>query len=115
MAAVDHVVAIAGATGAAGRAAAAAFAHAGARLGLIGTDESRLRALADELGLTEDRWQAGVGDLTSATGARAAVSPISEALGHIEVLLHVVGGWTGGTPTVEVGTDDFDSMLGQHL
>jgi NAD(P)-dependent dehydrogenase (short-subunit alcohol dehydrogenase family) len=43
------------------------------------------------------------------------VTPIAEALGPIDVLLHVVGGWTGGTPAVEVSTDDFDAMLGQHL
>jgi 3-oxoacyl-[acyl-carrier protein] reductase len=109
------VVAIAGATGAAGQAAAAAFATAGARLGLIGTDESRLSALAAELGLADDRWQPGVGDLTSPAGARAAVAPIAEALGPVDVLLQLVGGWTGGTPTVEVSTDDFDSMLGQHV
>jgi NAD(P)-dependent dehydrogenase (short-subunit alcohol dehydrogenase family) len=112
---VERVVAIAGATGDAGRAAAAAFAAAGARLGLIGTDASRLTALAAELRLADDRWHAGVGDLTSAAGSRAAVLPIAEALGPIDVLLHLVGGWTGGTPTVEVSTDDFDAMLGQHL
>jgi NAD(P)-dependent dehydrogenase (short-subunit alcohol dehydrogenase family) len=33
----------------------------------------------------------------------------------VDVLLHLVGGWTGGTPTVDVSVDDFDSMLGQHL
>jgi NAD(P)-dependent dehydrogenase (short-subunit alcohol dehydrogenase family) len=115
VATVERVVAIAGATGGAGRAAAAAFATAGARLGLIGTDESRLSALAAELGLADDRWHPGVGDLTSAAGARLAVSPIADALGPIDILLHVVGGWTGGTPTVEVSTDDFDAMLGQHL
>jgi NAD(P)-dependent dehydrogenase (short-subunit alcohol dehydrogenase family) len=112
---IDRVVAIAGATGSAGHAAAAAFAAAGARLGLIGTDESKLRALAAELGLANDRWHPGVGDLRNATEARAAVAPIAEALGPVDVLLHLVGGWTGGTPTVDVSVDDFDSMLGQHL
>lgn len=43
------------------------------------------------------------------------MAPIEETLGPVDVLLHLVGGWTGGTPTVEVSTDDFDSMLGQHL
>jgi NAD(P)-dependent dehydrogenase (short-subunit alcohol dehydrogenase family) len=111
----DRVVAIAGATGGAGQAAAAAFAGAGARLGLIGTDSSKLSSLASGLGLTKDRWCPGVGDLRTPEGARGAVAPISEALGQVDVLLYLVGGWTGGTPTVEVSTDDFDSMLGQHL
>jgi NAD(P)-dependent dehydrogenase (short-subunit alcohol dehydrogenase family) len=112
---IDRVVAIAGATGGAGRAAAAAFADAGARLGLIGTDEARLAALAAELRLPNDRWHPGVGDLRNPDGARGAVEAVADALGPVEVLLHLVGGWTGGTPTVEVSTDDFDSMLGQHL
>jgi NAD(P)-dependent dehydrogenase (short-subunit alcohol dehydrogenase family) len=112
---IDRVVAIAGATGSAGHAAAAAFAAEDARLGLIGTDESRLRALAAELGLASDRWHPGVGDLRNAAGARNAVAPIAEALGPVDVLLHLVGGWTSGTPTVDVSVDDFDSMLGQHL
>jgi 3-oxoacyl-[acyl-carrier protein] reductase len=114
-ASVDRVVAIAGATGGAGRAAAAAFARAGARLGLIGTDEARLNALADELGLAADTWQAGVGNLRDADETRAAVAAIEESLGPVDIALCLVGGWNGGTPTVEVSADDFDHMLGQHL
>lgn len=114
-ASVDRVVAIAGATGGAGRAAAAAFARAGARLGLIGTDEARLNALADELGLAADRWQAGVANLRDADETRAAVVAIEESLGPVDIALCLVGGWNGGTPTVDVSADDFDDMLGQHL
>jgi NADP-dependent 3-hydroxy acid dehydrogenase YdfG len=112
---IDRVVAIAGATGGAGRAAAAAFARAGARLGLIGTDEGRLAALADELGLEAGRWQSGVGNLRNADEARAAVAAIEATLGPVDVLLNLIGGWKGGTPTVEVSAADFDEMLGQHL
>lgn len=112
---IDRVVAIAGATGAAGRAATAAFARAGARLGLIGTDEARLSALADELGLAADRWHAGVGHLQHREEARAAVAAIEEGIGPVDVVLCLVGGWSGGTPTVEVTADEFDAMLGQHL
>jgi NADP-dependent 3-hydroxy acid dehydrogenase YdfG len=108
-------VAIAGATGGAGHAAAAAFAGAGARLGLIGTDESKLSTLAAELGLTKNRWCPGVGDLRTQSGAKGAAVHVAEALGPVDVLLYLVGGWTGGTPTVEVSIDDFDAMLGQHL
>jgi NAD(P)-dependent dehydrogenase (short-subunit alcohol dehydrogenase family) len=112
---VDRVVAIAGATGGAGQAAATAFARAGARLGLIGTDASRLTALAAELGLADDGWQPGVGDLRQPEQARAAIKSIADKLGPVEVLLCLVGGWNGGTPAVEVSPDDFDQMLGQHL
>jgi NAD(P)-dependent dehydrogenase (short-subunit alcohol dehydrogenase family) len=112
---VDRVVAIAGATGGAGRAAAAAFARAGTRLGLIGTDEGRLAALAGELGLELGRWHPGVANLRSGDEARKAVAAIESALGPVGVLLNLVGGWSGGTPAVEMSADDIDEMLGQHL
>ena len=112
---IDRVVAVAGATGGAGRAAVAAFARVGARLGLIGTDEGRLAALADELGLEAGRWHPRVADLRSADEAREAVAAIEGALGPVDVLLNLVGGWSGGTPAVDVSADDVEGMLGQHL
>jgi NAD(P)-dependent dehydrogenase (short-subunit alcohol dehydrogenase family) len=112
---MERVVAIVGATGAAGWAAAAAFAAAGAKLGLIGTDAGRLSALASELGLANGRWQAGVADVCTPDGARSAIGSVTQALGPIDVLLYLVGGWNGGSPTTEVDPSDFDSMLHQHL
>lgn len=111
----DRVVAIAGCTGAAGGAATAAFAARGARLGLIGTDVQGLAELAAKLGLPDGRWHGGVGDLRTAEGARAACNAVTEALGPIDVLVHLVGGWNGGSPTVDVAASDFEEMLGQHL
>jgi NADP-dependent 3-hydroxy acid dehydrogenase YdfG len=115
MADLQRVVAIAGATGAAGTAAATAFAAAGAKLGLIGTRDDRLRAMASELNLADDLWAPGVGDVRTADGARGAVEAVTAKLGPVDILLQVVGGWTGGTPTVDVSQVDFDQMLGQHL
>jgi NADP-dependent 3-hydroxy acid dehydrogenase YdfG len=112
---MERVVAIVGATGVAGRAAAAAFAAAGAKLGLIGTNAGRLSALASELGLADGRWQAGVADVCTRDGARSAIGSVTEALGPIDVLLYLVGGWNGGSPTTEVDASDFDSMLYRHL
>jgi NAD(P)-dependent dehydrogenase (short-subunit alcohol dehydrogenase family) len=112
---LDRVVTIAGATGAAGRAAAAAFAAAGARLGLIGTNADRLSALAADLGLPADQWQPGVANVCSRDGARQALDAVTGALGPVDVLLHLIGGWNGGTPTVDVSIDDFNEMLSQHL
>jgi NADP-dependent 3-hydroxy acid dehydrogenase YdfG len=111
----NRIVAIAGATGSAGRAAAAAFAAAGARLGLIGTDAGRLDALASDLGLADDRWRAGVADVCTPDGAQAAMRAVTDGLGPVDVLLYLVGGWNGGSPTVEVAASDFDEMLYQHL
>ena len=111
----SRVVAITGATGALGRAAAAAFAADGARLGLFGTDLGRLTSMAADLGLASDRWAAGVGDLRDAEVARTAVDAVVDRLGPVDVLLHTVGGWTGGAALVDVEPDVLDDMLGQHV
>ena len=111
----DRVVLVTGATGALGRAAAAAFAADGARLGLVGTDTGRLTALAHHLGVADDRWAPGVGDLRDAGAAQAAIQSVIHRLGPVDVLLHLVGGWTGGTTLVDVDPAVLDDMLGQHV
>ncbi|HTS15665.1 MAG TPA: SDR family oxidoreductase [Candidatus Sulfotelmatobacter sp.] len=110
----DHVVLITGATGPGGRAAAARFAADGARLVLAGTDGDRLAAMAAELRLAPDRWTAAVADLRDPDGA-AAVAAAAEGAGGVDRLLHLVGGWTGGTPIVDLDPADLRRMVDQHL
>lgn len=111
----DRVVLITGATGALGRVAAGAFAADGARLGLVGTDLGRLEAMAGELALPPQRWAPGVGDLRDQAAAQAAVAAVVGRLGPVDVLLHLVGGWAGGTSLVDVEPAVLDDMLGQHV
>lgn len=111
----DRVVVVTGATGALGRAIAASFAEAGCRLGLVGTDLDRLTAVARELGIDDERWTAGVGDLRLADGARAAVVAVETRFERVEVLIHAVGGYAGGTPVAELDPAEMASMLDQHL
>ena len=111
----DRVVFIAGATGGLGRAAAAAFAEAGDRVVLCGTDRDRLAGVAKDLGLAESRWAAAVGNLADPAGARAAAAAATDTFGRIDVLLHLVGGFAAGTPLVEVKAEEAQSMLDQHV
>src|SRR5262245_51098672 len=115
MALTGRVVVIPGATGAAGRAAATAFAAQGCRVGLIGTDADKLRAVAAELGLADGRWQAAAGDVTRADDVRRVVAEIGEALGPADVVIHVVGGWLGGTPAVDLDLADVATSFDQHV
>lgn len=115
MANTDRVVLITGATGALGRETARVFAAEGDRLGLVGTDRDRLERLARDLGLADDRWAAGVGDLRQRDGARAAVAAVTDAFGRVDVLAHLVGGYTAGTPIAELDPADIAGMLDQHL
>ena len=111
----DRVVLITGATGGLGRVVASRFAADGARLGLVGTDHDRLAAVAADLGLAADRWVPAVADLTDPTGARGAVDTVVERFGRVDVVLHLVGGWAGGTPVVDLDPDEIRGMLDQHL
>ncbi len=109
------VVLITGATGPAGRAAAAAFARDGARLGLAGMDQGRLSTLAADLRLADDAWVPAVGDLRDETVAAAAVETVLDRFGRVDVLLHLVGGWTGGTALADLDSATLDDMLGRHV
>jgi NAD(P)-dependent dehydrogenase (short-subunit alcohol dehydrogenase family) len=112
---VDRVVFIAGATGGLGRAAAAAFAAAGDRVVLCGTDRDRLAAVARDLHLADDRWVAAVGNLAEAAGAGAAAAAAIDAFGRIDILLHLVGGFASGSPLVDVEEAEVRSMFDQHV
>ncbi len=111
----DRVVLITGATGALGRETARVFAADGARLGLVGTDGDRLRTVASELGLADDRWVPAVGDLRQRDGAQAAVETVTAAFERVDVLIHLVGGYVAGTPIAELDPADVTEMLDQHL
>jgi len=110
-----RVAIVSGATGGLGRVAVERMAAAGASLALLGTDESRLAALASELGLNPDRTHAGVVDLRDADAVRAAVDAVADRFGRIEILFHVVGGYSGGTPLVDLDPAEIGQMLDQHL
>jgi NAD(P)-dependent dehydrogenase (short-subunit alcohol dehydrogenase family) len=115
MSSTDRVVLITGVTGVLGREVARVFAADGARLGLVGTDGDRLAGVARDLELADDRWVAGVGDLRQRDGARGAVAAVTDAFGRVDVLAHLVGGWIGGTPIVDLDPADVAGMLDQHL
>ncbi len=111
----DRTVAITGATGPVGRAAARRLAGTGVNVALIGRNEPGLAEVAAEAHLGPDEWVAGVGDLRSPDGVREALDPVLRRFGRVDVLLHLVGGWVGGTPVAELDPDEVRSMLDQHL
>jgi NAD(P)-dependent dehydrogenase (short-subunit alcohol dehydrogenase family) len=54
-------------------------------------------------------------DLRERDATRDALTATEAALGRIDVLLHLVGGWSGGTPVAELDPADVARMLDQHL
>jgi NAD(P)-dependent dehydrogenase (short-subunit alcohol dehydrogenase family) len=112
---MNKVVVITGATGATGKTAARAFAARGDSLVLISRSQEHLDVLAHELALPPDRILTQVVDLTNVPALRSAAEAASVKFGGIHILLHLVGGWTGGKTLVETAPDDFNAMLDQHV
>jgi NAD(P)-dependent dehydrogenase (short-subunit alcohol dehydrogenase family) len=111
----DRVIAITGATGKLGRVVAAHFAATGARLALLARTEDEVAALAAELPGGTDRhagFTVDLGDAASSTGAAKAVR---ERLGPASVLLHLVGGYAGGTPFVDGDDEEFQHLIDLNL
>ncbi len=110
-----RVAVIAGATGGLGQVVAKRLAGGGARLALIGTDQERLDTLVGELGLPQDRVLTCVADLRGHKGAAAAARVVEERFGRAEIVVNLVGGWTGGKRVEQVSPEEVAEMLGQHL
>lgn len=111
----NRVVVITGATGGLGRVVTRAFAERGARLALLGTQINRLTDLVDELKLPDDRVLTVAVDLSSADATKATAEAVLQKFGRVDILLHFVGGWAGGTFVTEVAATVVNDMLQQHL
>jgi NAD(P)-dependent dehydrogenase (short-subunit alcohol dehydrogenase family) len=111
----NRVVAITGATGGLGRVAARKFSEQGACMALISTGQEKLLELVNELALPEDRTLTYAADLSQPSAAQEVLASILSKFGKVDVLVHLVGGWSGGKSVVEVETDQVINMLQQHL
>jgi NAD(P)-dependent dehydrogenase (short-subunit alcohol dehydrogenase family) len=111
----NRVVIITGATGGLGQIATKQFADQGARLVLVGTSIEKLQHLVQELALPRDRTLIRAADLSQPETARTTAQETLETFGRIDILLHLVGGWSGGKSVIEVDDKQVESMLQQHL
>lgn len=105
-----RVVAIAGVGGGLGPLVAERLAEDGAVVAGTDRDQAKLDALGAELGLAEDRWDGRVADLLDEEGARQWCAALVERFGHVDGLLHLVGGWRGGMPLHEAPLSDWDLL-----
>lgn len=95
MSAVDRTVVVAGAGGVGGRAVCAALTAAGAHVVAVG---SRAESLTDV-----DAAETAVVDLAEPAAVSAWAAELRERRPSIDGLLHLVGGWRGGS-----APDDFE-------
>src|SRR3954452_1322303 len=103
-----RVIAIAGAAGGLGPTVARRLADDGATIAGIDRHQERLDELASDLGLPEDRFDGRIVDLLSEDAAREWCQALVERFGHVDVLLHLVGGWKGGEPISTTSLEDYE-------
>jgi NAD(P)-dependent dehydrogenase (short-subunit alcohol dehydrogenase family) len=110
-----RVAIISGATGATGHRAARTFADQGASLALLSSDQHKLDLLAAELNLSPERILTVAVDLADRQAVFDAARMVNAKFGWADILLHLVGGWTGGKTVIETSTEELQNMLNQHL
>ncbi len=108
----DAVVAIAGAGGGAGAAVAEALADAGATVLLSDTDLDRLAPVVESVRARGGNAEPVVVDLLDEEAVREWLDEASDRLGRLDGMVHLVGGWRGGTPLAEADLGDWDALEG---
>lgn len=111
----DRVVVITGATGDLGPVVARRFADEGARLALLARDEESCIGVALGLPGGLKRHRGVPVDLADAISAGAAADTVRERLGAAAVLLHLVGGYVGGTPLVDTTDEEWRDQIDLNL
>lgn len=111
----NRIAIITGATGVTGSLAAHTMAEKGASLALLSSDQRKLDALADDLALPPERILTLAVDLGDRPAVFDAARAVTAKFGWADILLHLVGGWTGGKTLVETPVEELETMLRQHL
>jgi NAD(P)-dependent dehydrogenase (short-subunit alcohol dehydrogenase family) len=111
----NRVVIITGANGATGRLAAQMFAEAGARLALVSRSAEHVQGTADGLHIPAERLLVQAADLRDPQTARRLAQAVNARFERADILLHLVGGWTGGKTVAEFDSSETEEMLAQHL
>jgi NAD(P)-dependent dehydrogenase (short-subunit alcohol dehydrogenase family) len=101
-----RVIAIAGAAGNLGPTVVERLAPTGGRLCACGRDRASLDALAADVGDIDT----DVVDLLDPVAARVWADGLAARHGHVDALVHLVGGWRGGTPIEEAPLEDWDFL-----
>lgn len=111
----DRVIAVAGGAGNLGPTVVRRLATAEGQVCVCGRDRSNLEELATATGAELDL---DVVDLLDAAGTKAWAADLSSRHGRVDALVHLVGGWRGGTPIEEAPLEDWaflESLLVRTL
>src|SRR6476619_2394218 len=103
-----RVIAVAGGAGNLGPTVVRRLAEEGSRTCVCGRDRASLDVLATEI---DSAIETDVVDLLDAPATRAWADDLAERHeGRVDGLVHLVGGWRGGTPIEEAPLEDWDFL-----
>ncbi len=105
----DRVLAVAGGAGNLGPTVVGRLADAGALLSVAGRDAGPLETLRADVG---DSVEPAVVDLLDPNGARQWADGLAERHGRVDGLVHLVGGWRGGTAIEDAPLEDWNFLSG---
>jgi NAD(P)-dependent dehydrogenase (short-subunit alcohol dehydrogenase family) len=105
-----RVIAIAGAGGGLGPIVAQRLADAGASLALADRQQEIADAVAQDLGLPDDRVLSLAVDLLDESQTNDWAASTQEKFGRIDGLLHLVGGYRGGDPIHSFDLADYEFL-----
>lgn len=103
----NRVIAIAGGAGNLGPTVVERLASTGGRLCVCGRERASLDDLSAQIrhGIETD-----VVDLLDRKATKAWADDLASRHGHVDGLVHLVGGWRGGTPIEEAPLEDWDFL-----
>jgi NAD(P)-dependent dehydrogenase (short-subunit alcohol dehydrogenase family) len=104
------IVAISGAAGGLGPTVARVFLGAGATLCVGGRSREGLTKMLDLLEVPAARRMATAVDLLDASAAKEWAEAIQRKFGRVDIVLHLVGGYKGGTSIEELDPADWSSL-----
>jgi NAD(P)-dependent dehydrogenase (short-subunit alcohol dehydrogenase family) len=106
----DRIVAISGASGGLGPTVARAFFEAGASLAVAGRSVESLDGLLDSLQIPAARRLATGVDLVDAASAQSWARKVVARFGRVDVVIHLVGGYRGGSSIADIPAGDWDFL-----
>jgi NAD(P)-dependent dehydrogenase (short-subunit alcohol dehydrogenase family) len=102
-----RAIAVAGGAGNLGPTVVRRLADSGARVCVCGRDRAALDALAAEIA---EPIETDVVDLLDAEATKAWATELASRHGRVDGLVHLVGGWRGGTPIEDAPLDDWEFL-----
>lgn len=109
----QRTVVVTGSTGITGRACTSALATAGHRVLAVGRDAGTVAALVRQL--PGDGHAALVGDVTDPVAVADLAERIRADHGRVDGVIHLVGGWRGGTGLVGNTDEDWQFLSAQLI